>query len=135
MKSHMEIMVEYFLVARSFPVTEVYEAIGLDGEQEHQERKVFSTPSGKDYVRQENDSITYSTGYIKAADVRIPLMMIYNMVSKRTRLIKTYIDKYKLRSKFCIVINLTDNPTIIFPKKFLRLVHSLNAEIEVDSYI
>lgn len=131
----MGIMVELLLVSDSFPMEEVYGAIGLDGELEHQDEKVFPTPSGKSYVRQKNDCITYSTGYIETDDARIPLIKIYEMLSEREKIIKDCMEKYRLTAKFCIVINLTENPGVIFPKEFIGLVYRLDAKLEMDTYI
>lgn len=131
----MGIMVELLLVSDSFPMEEVYGAIGLDGELEHQDEKVFPTPSGESYVRQKNDCITYSTGYIETDDAEIPLTKIYEMLSEREKIIKDCMETYRLTAKFCIVINLTENPSVIFPKEFIGLVYRLDAKLEMDTYI
>lgn len=131
----MKIMVEYLLVSSSFPTQEVYEAIGLNGIQKQEEEITIPTMCGKNYIREKSSSITYSTGYIETLDVRIPLEKLYNLLLDREEQIIKYINKYNIQSRFCIIINLTDNPIIQIPHKFMELACRLQADIEVDSYI
>ena len=131
----MEIMVEFILVSHDFPIEEVYREIGLDGKKEHLKKAIFQTMSDKKYVRDEECSITYSTGYVKTIDVGDPLEQIFTLLHSQEKQIIQCIEKFNLQSKFCIVINLTDNPIIELPSKFIDLASRLHAEIEFDSYV
>lgn len=131
----MKIMVEFILVSSDFPVEEVYNQIGLEGEWQRLNEARFPTLSNGKYVRDKECSITYSTGYIETIDVGDPIERIFNLLHSRERQIMNYIKAYQLQSKFCIVINLTDNPIIELPRKFVDMASRLQADIEFDSYV
>lgn len=131
----MEIMVEFYLFSTDFPVEEVYEQIGIEGELQRLEEASFPTFSSGNYVREKECSITYSTGYIETIDVNEPIEKIFNMLHSREEQIINCIKAYQLQSKFCIVINLTDNPIIELSKKFIDMASRLQAGIEFDSYV
>lgn len=57
------------------------------------------------------------------------------MLDPRRKQILESINQYELTSKFCIVINLTDNPEILLSKEFIELAAFLKAEIEFDTYL
>lgn len=131
----MEIMVEFFLIAPDFPVKEVYNQIGLEGEKAQLDEATFRTLSDKSYVRDKECSITYSTGYIETIDVGGPIEQIFDLLHSREDSLIKCIKEFKLQSKFCIVINLTDNPIIKLPRKFIDMASRLQADIEFDSYV
>ena len=131
----MEIMVEYFLISDDFPMEVVYEKIGLKGEIELQEEKTFKTLSYDSYLRPKSCSITYTTGYINTINVEDTIELIYNLLHPREKQIIDSINQFDLQSKFCIVLNLTDNPCIYLPQKFIDMASRLQADIEFDTYI
>lgn len=131
----MEIMVEFILVSHDFPLEEVYEKIGLDGKKEHFKEAIFRTMSDEKYLREEHHCITYSTGYIETIDVGEPVEQIFKILHSREKTIVQCIEEFKLQSKFCIVINLTDNPIIDLKSKFIDMASRFHAEIEFDSYV
>lgn len=131
----MEIMVEFILFSPDFPVEEVYEQIGLEGEMQRLSEASFPTLSNGNYIREKECSITYSTGYVETIDVGDPVEKIFNMLHSQEELIISCIKSHKLQSKFCIVINLTDNPIIGLSKKFVDMASRLQASIELDSYV
>lgn len=57
------------------------------------------------------------------------------MLYPKQQEIKECIEEYNLCSVFCVVINLTDNPIISFPKEFIQLASNLDAVVDVDSYL
>lgn len=128
-------MVEFLLIASDFPVNEVYERIGLEGECECMNEQKFQTLSSGIHMRNKECSITYSTGYIKTIDIEEPIEQIVSLLHSREEQIIKCIKDYQLTPKFCIVINLTDNPIIKLHKKFIDMASRLQADIEFDSYI
>lgn len=131
----MDIMVEFLLVSSSFPLKEVYDTIGIEGETKRIDEAIISTASNGSYVREKACSITYSTGYLKTIDVEEPIKQIISLLHLREEQIIQCIEKFKLQSRFCIVINLTDNPIIQLPQNFIDMASRLHADIEIDSYI
>lgn len=131
----MEIMVEYILFSPDFPIEEVYKKIGIEGESQRLREASFPTLSNGNYVREKECSITYSTGYIETINVDDPIERIFNMLHSQEEQIIKCIKAYQLQSKFCIVINLTDNPSIELSKKFIDMAYRLQASIEFDSYV
>lgn len=131
----MEIMVEFILFSSDFPVEEVYKKIGIEGESQRLMKASFPTLSNGNYIREKECSITYSTGYIATIDVDDPIESIFNMLHSREDQIIRCINAYQLQSKFCVVINLTDNPIIELSKKFIDMASRLQASIEFDSYV
>ncbi len=75
----MDIMVEFILVSRDFPIEEVYNKIGLNGTKEHCKNTILQTMSDEKYVREEECSITYSTGYIDTINVNEHIEQIFNL--------------------------------------------------------
>jgi len=57
------------------------------------------------------------------------------MLLPREKQIVECVEKYDLTAKFCVVINLTDNPAILLSCEFINLASRLHAEIEFDSYV
>lgn len=132
----MEIMVEFILFSEKFPIDEVYEKIGIvEGKKEDREEAQFETLSGGVYIREKECSVTYFTGYIETIDVEEPVKKIYDMLLPHEKEIAECIEKYRLNAKFCVVINLSDNPIIGLSKEFINLASKFHAEIEFDSYI
>ena len=131
----MEIVVEFILFSSEFPVEEVYKKIGIEGESQRLREASFPTLSNGNYVREKECSITYSTGYIETINVDDPIERIFNMLHSQEEQIINCIKEYQLQSKFCIVINLTDNPIIELSKKFIDMASRLQASIGFDSYV
>lgn len=131
----MEIMVEFILFSPDFPVEEAYKKIGIEGEPQRLQKASFPTLSNGNYVREKECSITYSTGYMETIDVDDPIERIFTMLHDQEEQIIDCINTYQLQSKFCIVINLTDNPIINLSKKFIDMASRLQAGIEFDSYV
>lgn len=131
----MEIMAEFLLIASDFPMEVVYKKIGLKGEIEFQNKKTFNTLSGGSYLRPKSCSITYTTGYINTINVEETIGLIYDLLHPREKQIIDSINQFNLQSKFCIVLNLTDNPCIYLPQKFINMASRLHADIEFDTYI
>ncbi len=132
----MEIMVEFILVKEDFPIDEVYKKIGIfEGIKESLGKKIFATTSSKNYIREKECSITYSTGYFETINVEIPIKKICTMLFPVKKQIIECIKEYELQSKFCIVINLTSNPIINLSCEFINLAAELGADIEFDTYL
>lgn len=132
----MEILVEFILVADNFPVEDVCKEIDIHYEKMIKNGDVLLIGPQKDVPRiQTSSSLVYSTGYINTIDVAEPLQIIYNMLYPKKQKIGEEIKKYSLKAKFCITINLTENPIIGISKEFVELASDLYSEIEFDSYI
>ena len=131
----MGIMIEFILFSPSFPVEEVYDQIGLAGEMQQLSEMTFSTLSNGSYVREKESSITYSTGYVETVDVGDLTEKIFNILHSREKYIINCINTYHLHSKFCVVINLTENPIIELSEKFIGMASRLQSSIDFDSYI
>lgn len=114
---------------------EVYDKIGLSGKRETLTESTFQTMSNEEYIRPQEYSITYSTGYLDTTQVLVPLEQIYTLLFPRKDCIAEVISEYGLTAKFCIVMNLTDNPEISLSNQFIQLAAFFNAEIEFDTYL
>ena len=132
----MQIMIEFILIAEEFPVDEVSACIGIDSCKIDKKGDVIHMGQYKQLTRIEtHTSILYSTGYIETIAVEEPIEIIYNMLLPREKQIVECIENYNLDAKFCVVINLTDNPAIELSREFIDLASRLHAEIEFDSYV
>lgn len=132
----MEIMVNFTLLADDFPVDEVSEQIGLSYVEIIKKGDELRIGLNKDVTRIQTDSsIMYSTGYCTTIDVEEPLQYIYNMLMPKKAQIVDAVEKYALIAKFCIVINLTENPIVGLSRKFIEFAADIHAEIEFDTYI
>lgn len=131
----MEIMAEFILCAENFPLDEVYDIIGLSGEKGKLEKKAFKNIAGEDYIRNKECSIKYATECIKTIDTTIPIQRLFSLLHPRESQIIKCIREFDLYSKFCIVINLTDNPIVALPINFIDMASRFKAEIEFDTYV
>ena len=133
----MEIMVEFIMYKEGdFPVDETNKMVGLpNGKISKKGDSIYSSYNNK-FIRIETQtSIMYTTGYIETISVTEPINQIYNMLVPRRMQILESINQYGLTSKFCIVINLTDNPEILLSQEIVKLAAFLKAEIEFDTYL
>lgn len=132
----MKIMVEFILWSDNLPVDKVINEIGIHYTEKLIKDEIRLIGPQKNIPKvNETSSITYSTGYVKSIDVKRPIEIMYNMLYKHQKAIVKIIEKYNINPKFCIVINLTDNPIIELSNKFITLASELHAEIEFDTYI
>ena len=132
----MNIMVEFIIWAEDFPTEYVSKKIGIPHSEIIQKGDILYTGQNKDIPKlQTSSSITYSTGYINTINVEKPLKYMKHILYPSKDKIVELIKLYSLTSKFCIVINLTENPIISLSKEFIKFASELNAEIEIDSYI
>lgn len=131
----MEIKVEFYLFASDFPVEKVYNLVGLKGKCQRLEEAKFVKMSNDCYIRQAESSITYSTGYVNTIEVCKLLEQMYAMLHPCEEMIIKCVDEYQLQSKFCIVMNITENPIIELSHEFVAMAFRLKADIEIDSYI
>ena len=60
---------------------------------------------------------------------------MYNMLLTHEKQIVECVEKYNLNAKFCVVINLSENPVIGLSREFINLASRFHAEIEFDSYL
>lgn len=132
----MDIQAELILYSKSFPVELVYNEIGIPGDCfETNENIVYKTISGLDYIKDCESSITYVSKKLPTIYVSEVLDDLCTLLADRLDIIKKMIDKYSLSAKFCITLNLTDEPEIVFSNDFIKVSAMLNASIEIDSYI
>lgn len=132
----MTIMTEFILYADDFPVDEVIKIIGINKYECEKNGDVILCGENKDLQRVADcNSIRYSTDYIETNDVNKTVEIMLKMLSPVCEKISECIKKYKLTAKFCIVINLTDNPMIELSEEFIKLAAKFNAFIEFDSYV
>lgn len=132
----MEIMIEFIMFAEEFPVDDVNTRIGINDCKIDKKGDLIRMGQHKQLSRIEtHTSIMYSTGYIKTNSTTEPIKQIYDMLDPRRKQILESINQYELTSKFCIVINLTDNPEILLSQEFIELAAFLKAEIEFDTYL
>jgi hypothetical protein len=132
----MEIMVEFIMFAEEFPVDKVRDRIGIDGCKIDKKGDVALMGQYKQLSRIEtHTSILYTTGYIETIDVKDPIEQIHDMLLPREKEITECVEKYSLTAKFCVVINITDNPAISLSREFIALAAKLHAEIEFDTYL
>lgn len=132
----MTIMVEFIIFADDFPIDIVAEKIGIDNYEYTIKGDIAFCGENKKIQRKEDcNSILYSTGYIDTNDVKKPIENMYKMLSPAAEQISDCVERYQLNAKFCIVINLTDNPVIELPYEFIKLASEIHAFIEFDSYV
>lgn len=132
----MKILVEYIIIGDEFPVQEVSEVIGIkDCEIVKTGDVVYYGEKNKGYRVETDTSITYTTGYIDTIDMRLPIDIMTDMLGEKRDIIKHYIEKYSLTSKFCIVLCLSDNPIMMMSERFIKLAADLNAFVEFDTYL
>ncbi|NLZ45427.1 MAG: DUF4279 domain-containing protein, partial [Clostridiales bacterium] len=72
---------------------------------------------------------------IETISTEEPIKKMYNILDPRKTQILESINQYGLTAKFCIVINLTNNPEISLSQEFVQLAAYLKAEIEFDTYL
>lgn len=132
----MEIMVEFFLISEDFPADEVSAYIGI-GNCKILKRGdlIFSSYNNKFIRIETHTSIEYTTGYVETISVEEPIKIMYNTLLPRKNQILECIERHELAAKFCVVINLTDNPEISLSREFIALASEFHAEIEFDSYV
>lgn len=132
----MTIMVEFVIFADDFPIDIVAEKIGIDNYEYTKKGDIVFYGENKELHRKEDcTSILYSTGYVDTNDVKKPIENMYKMLLPVCKQISDCVDRYKLNTKFCIVINLTDNPVIELSQEFVKLASKIHAFIEFDSYV
>ena len=132
----MEIMFEFNVFSKDFPVEDVFKKIGIpEGEIIRHEETAIEMSCGEKYIREKECCITYSTGYIETYDTEIPMQMIYKMLLPKESIICECIEKYNLFSKFGVIINLSDNPIINLSRDFISMASNFHAEIEFDTYL
>jgi hypothetical protein len=131
----MDIMCELVLYADKFPIDEVYNYIGLEGYKEKFEERQLKIIQGNNIVFSGEYSITYSTGYTKTSKVEKVTKKMIDMITPKKEIIVEVIKKYRLKAKFFIVLNLTDNPEIELSINFIRLSAYLGATIDFDTSI
>ncbi len=64
----------------------------------------------------------------------MPIKILYEYLLPKEWIIKECIEEFGLSSKFCIVINLTDNPIIFLPRNFVLMASLFSSDIEFDTY-
>lgn len=132
----MEIMVEFIMFAEEFPTDEVITQIGIDCYRICKKGDIVLMGQHKQLSRIEtHTSVMYSTGYIETISTEEPIKKMYNILDPRKTQILESINQYGLTAKFCIVINLTNNPEISLSQEFVQLAAYLKAEIEFDTYL
>jgi|GEM_PF-436056 len=133
----MEIMVEFIMFKEGeFPVDEVKTQIDIAKCKINKKGDLIRFGEYKQLSRIETHTIIeYTTGYIETINVEEPIKIMYDMLLPREKQIVECVEKYDLTAKFCVVINLTDNPAILLSCEFINLVSRLHAEIEFDSYV
>lgn len=131
----MDIQAELILYSKSFPVELVYNEIGIPGDRfETDDNVIYKTISGSDYIKECENSITYASKKLNTIYVSEALDDLCSLLLDRLDIIKKMIDTYELSAKFCITLNLTDEPEIVFSNDFVKVSAMLNASIEIDSY-
>ena len=116
----MRFLVEYIMIAEQFPAYEVSRAIGISGSEVVNAGDIIRHGESDKVIRVETDtSITYTTGYIETLEMERAIDVMFDMLNDKKDIIKHYIEKYDLCSKFCIVLCLTDNPIMYMPKRFI----------------
>lgn len=80
-------------------------------------------------------SLEIETNEVDTIDTEDTLDVIYKDILPYVDKLKEYIINYQLSAKFVIVINLSENPIMALPEKFIHLASELRAEVEFDSYI
>lgn len=129
-------MVEFILISEDFPAKELNEQLGIENCEIDHRGDVKFFGQDKQHKRIEtHTSITYSTGYIETNEVSVPLQQMYDMLISSKRLIREYIEKYKITAKFWITLDLTESPVIEISKEFIELASYLHSFIEFDIII
>lgn len=80
-------------------------------------------------------SLMYSTECIKTVEVEVAIKNVVKLIEPKLNNIIEAVHKYRLTSKFCIVISLPEKPIVFLPKEFVEIAAQLRAEIEFDTYI
>lgn len=78
----------------------------------------------------------YSTGYIETIEFQEVSEQFAKIFNDKIQLINDYVTDKNLMVKIFIVaeIDIYNKPGFYFSRKFLNLAHSLNAEIDMDTY-
>ncbi len=132
----MEVMVEFIMYKEEdFPVDKIIEKIELNSEVSRKGDVIFYGQNKQLSRVESHTSIMYSTGYIETINVKESIEKIYSMLHSRQKQIVEAIEEYNLYTKFCIVINLTDNPAVELSNKFINMASLFHSKIEFDSYV
>ena len=131
----MGIMIEFIIYASNFPIEEVYEYIGIEGNKKILDKREFATLGDEYYIRDEESSITYTTGSIDTIDLNDVVNKIFDIIHPKENEIIDCINKYQLQTMFCVVLNLPDNPIISLSREFVDMASRLRASIDFDSYV
>ena len=80
-------------------------------------------------------SLMYSTDYIDTTEVDYALKKMINIIEPKLCKLYNVVNKYSLKAKLCVVINLPEVPIIEISSRFIQIMANLSAEIEFDTYI
>lgn len=80
-------------------------------------------------------SLVYSTGYINTTEVEQALREMIKIIKPEFNNLLGIVNKYNLKTKFCIVTALNEKPIIYIPSDIIEIMSQLHSEIDFDIYI
>lgn len=132
----MNIVIEFILYADDFPIDIVTKEIGINNFVYSKKGDIIYYGEKKQLHRVEDcTSIVYSVNSTDTNDLTESIQQMCDLLKPASASIITCMEKYNLTAKFCIVINLSDNPVIELSQEFIKLACQVNASVEFDSYV
>jgi hypothetical protein len=91
----------------------------------------------RDNLYRKNNAWEYSTDYIETLYIDEILDTFTTILKPNISKLKGCILKYKLQTKFYLVINIINgqSPALVFSEDFIHLCSDLNATIDTDLYV
>lgn len=79
----------------------------------------------------------YSSGFIQTLDFNEVSSPFEVLFSEKAAVLKDYIKKNNLEASLHVVIEIANNqaPGLNFSSKLISLIHTLGAEVDIDTYI
>lgn len=79
----------------------------------------------------------YSSDFVKTLDFNEVSSSFEFLFLDRAKILKDYIEKNNLEASLNVVVEIANNqvPSLNFSKKLISLIHTLGAELDIDTYI
>ena len=132
----MEMMLELLIWGDNVPIDELVNRINVEPTEVIRQGDILYVGPEKNIQQIQKDNIIiYSTGYLKARDVKIPTQKMLGIWDKEKDKLRKYIKSSACHVKVCLTVNISENPILYFSHEFIEFINYLNAEFEIDSYL